>query len=117
MACGNHNSAVKAVASGHERNRWRCGNVHYIRVRARGGQPRRQRVFQHIGGEAGILADNRAALAFKPFAEIPPEHSADFKSLFSRNAYARFAAESVRPEIFTRNSIPPAKTIKMRSTA
>ena len=89
---GNHDAAIKVVHPGNVGHGGRGGDVEHIGVRAGSHQARHQRIFKHVAGTAGVLADDDAggALFGGPaffrgagpfFCIVPAEETADFISV------------------------------------
>ena len=98
---GDHDAAVEIIHPcdvGHRR----CGgNVHDIGVRAAGHEAGAQRIFKHIAGTPGILADDDPRLLASLCAVIPAQEAADQDGVIIRQISVRLTAETVGSKIFT----------------
>ena len=107
VAGGDHDAAVKVVHAGDVGHRGRGGDVHDVGVRAGGHQARAQRVLEHVGGPAGVLADDHLALLALARAVVPAQEAADLDRVLKRQRLVGFAAEAVRAEIFSHITAAP----------
>ena len=82
VGCGNHDTAVEIVDARNIGNGGGGGNVHDIRVRAACHQARTQGIFEHIGGAAGVLADQNLCFFVHVGAVVPTQKASDLDSVF-----------------------------------
>ena len=111
MAGGDHDAAVKFIHAGNIGHRGRRGDVEHIGVRAGGDQTCHQGILEHIGGAAGVLADDDtsffiAALAALLFPEIPAQETADLISMISSQIDICFPTEAIGAEILSHHDSP-----------
>ena len=102
MAGGDHHAAVEVFRPGDVADAGRGGHVQQIGVRPGSRNARRQRVFKHIRGPPGVLADHDACgiLRMLP-AVIPAQKTAYLKGVLRRQIHTGLAPESVCTKIFT----------------
>ena len=97
---GDHDAAVEVVHAGDPGHGGGGGHVHDIGVRAGGHEARAQRVLEHVGGAAGVLADDDPGLLAQTRAVVPAEEAADLDGVLIAQALVRLAAKAVRAEVF-----------------
>lgn len=83
MRRGNHHAAIKIIHAGDICDARRRRHMKHIRIRAGSGQARNNRIFKHIAGTAGILADDHARLSALARAIIPADELADPIRMFA----------------------------------
>ena len=108
-----HDAAVKILGAGDIGNAGRRGDVHGICVATAGSDTAGQGILKHVAGTTRVLADDDARAArfvitrvqlagqALELAVVPAQETADLKGVLSREAHARFAAETVGAEILS----------------
>ncbi len=70
-----------------------------IDIGARGDKPGDQRSLEHIGGAAGILAEDDAGLAPLRCPIMPADIASDLEGMLDIQAFIGPSTEAIRPEI------------------
>ena len=68
-------------------------------VRARGGETRAERIFKHVAGPAGVLADDHLGLVV--LSVVPSELTADTEGVVHGQVDIGLTAKTVGSEVFT----------------
>ncbi len=76
----------------------------HVGVRAARHKTGAERVLKHIGGTAGVLADNYLCLFVHIGAEIPAQEAADLYGVIKGEVFVGFASEAVGSEILSHQS-------------
>ena len=69
-----------------------------VSIRAGGGYPGTDGIFEHIAGTAGILADHDVRMMLP--AVVPPEKAPDFIGVNGGQIFVGFPAKAVGSKIF-----------------
>ncbi len=100
-----HDAAVELVGVGDPGHAGRGGDVEHVGVRAAGRQARDQRVFKHVAGTAGVLADDD--LRVLPVAGkapllgiVPAQEAPHLVGMVRRQCNVGLPPEAVGAEIF-----------------
>ena len=110
VAGGDHDAAVEVVHAGDVGHGRRGGDVHDVGVRAGGHQARAQRVLKHVGGPAGVLADDHGGLLALARAVVPAQEAADLDGVLEVQRLVGLAAEAVGAEILAHiTAAPPSR--------
>ena len=99
VAGGYHDPAVKLLGADNIGNAWRRRYVEQIRVRSGGRKPRRQRIFKHIAGPAGVLPDYNLSPAL--FSVVPAQKPAHLIGMFYRKPDICLSPKTICSKIFT----------------
>ena len=112
---GDHHTAVEAVHARDVRHGGRRRHMQHVGVRAGRGQARDDRIFKHVAGAAGVLADDDAGLPALPRAVIPANELADFIRMLAGEVHIRLAAKSVCSEIFAHENFLSGVPLRWRT--
>ena len=97
---GDHDAAVEVVHPRDVGDGGGGGDVHDVGVGAAGHQAGAERVFEHVAGAAGVLADDDLGLLAEARAVVPAEVAADLDGVLEGQVLVGFPAEAVGSEIF-----------------
>ncbi len=104
VACGDHDAAVKAVDPRDVGHRGGGGHVEEIGLSAGGGDATDERVLEHVGGAAGVLADDdpcgvTRSLSSLLLRVIPADEPSDLVGVVCRQGRARLSAKAIRSKV------------------
>ena len=112
VAGGDHDAAVEISRSRNVGNAGRRCYVQHIYVCAGGCEARGQRVFEHIAGKPGILAeDDVRFIAFgmfhlRVFRVVPPQEKSDLEGMDRCKIYVGVSSESICSKILSHSLFP-----------
>ncbi len=110
MGGGDHDPNIRAQRAGQHGNRRGRQRSDQNHIHPDGRKTRRQRRFQHIAGQAGVLADNDAMTEIPAPRKLSARGFTDFQRDFGgHRILVRRAANAVRSKIF------PCHTLLYRS--
>ena len=110
---GDHHPEVATHRARQHRHRRRRGRAEQQYVHADRGETGDERIFDHIAGKPGVLADDHAVTVFAAL-EHQPRRLADLQSEFSGDLGVRAAANAVGAEILARH-VPILESSRNRS--
>ena len=106
VAGGDHNAAVKILGAHHVGHGGRGGNVEQVGIRPGGNQAAHQRVFKHIAGAPGVLADDDFRRFVRPGAVlqlgvVPAQEAAHLEGVVSSQGAVGLPTEAVGSKVFS----------------
>ena len=106
MRGGDHDAAVKIIYTGDIGNGGSGGDMHDVGICPAGHESGAECILKHIGGTAGIFADDDFCFFILIHAVIPAEKTADFDGMVKSEVFVGFPTEAVGAEVFShlRNS-------------
>ena len=105
VGSGNHNTGVRLIFAHQIRHAGGGDDAQQHDIRADAAQTGSQRGFQHIAGNAGVLADEDLGAVTVQLGQHRCHTATDFQRQFTGQVLARHTADTVGTKKFTHNTI------------